>query len=272
MGAFGPRHGRVTGAAPLVQVSRAKGVATITLCRPDAGNALSVEMANAISEAVEGVAGDAEVRCVLMTAQGRFFCVGGDVKSMGVAADVGALLDRITTPLHRAITALLQMDKPLVVAVNGPVAGGGLGLALAGDIVIAAEAAHFSLAYAGIGFSPDGAATWLLPRLIGFRLTQELVFLNKRLSSAEAAAAGLITSVAKDEEVLARADEAAMSLAEGPVGAFAATRRLLLASWQGSAVDQMEAEAASVRVQAESAEGREGLSAFLQKRRPIFWP
>lgn len=229
-------------------------------------------MAEALATAVRAVADDPDIRCVLLAGEGRFFCVGGDVKSMGAADDVGALLDRITTPLHDTVAALLRMDKPLVVAVNGPVAGGGLGLALAGDIVIAAQSAHFSLAYAGIGFSPDGAATWLLPRLIGMRRTQELAYLNKRLSSAEAAALGLVTRVVADAELIAEAAATAEALAEGPVAAFAATRRLLLSSWLVSPETQMVAEAESVRAQAVGPEGQEGLASFLNKSRPVFGP
>lgn len=257
-------------AASLIKVSRNHGVGTLTLSRPDAGNALSVDLTEALANAVHDLATDPDVRCVLLTAEGRFFCVGGDVKSMGVTDDIGSLLDRITTPLHKAVNCLLTMEKPVVVAVNGPVAGGGLGLVLAGDIVISAQSAHFSLAYAGIGFSPDGASTWLLPRLIGLRRTQELAFLNKRLSSAEAISLGLITRIVADDELIAEATATATTLAAGPVAAFAATRRLLLSSWSASAQDHMAAEARSVRARAEGLEGREGLASFLAKRRPVF--
>lgn len=257
---------------PLVALSRNEGVGVLTLSHAEGGNALSVAMAEALAKAVHEAANDPDVRCVLLTGSGRFFCVGGDVKSMGAANDVGALLDRITTPLHETVATLLRMDKPVVVAVNGPVAGGGLGLALAGDIVIAAQSAHFSLAYAGIGFSPDGAATWLLPRLIGLRRTQELALLNKRLSSADAAALGLVTRVVADDELIADAAATAEALADGPVAAFASTRRLLLSSWHSSPEAQMVAEAQSVRAQAVGPEGQEGLTSFLEKRRPVFGP
>ena len=256
---------------PLVRIERENGIAVITLSNPEKGNALSVDMAEALLLRVEEAAEDSTIRSVLMTAEGRFFCVGGDVRSIGAAGDdVGALLDRITTPLHRAIETLLHMEKPLVVAVNGPVAGGGLGLAAVGDIVLASEAAHFSMAYAGIGFSPDGAATWLLPRLIGLRRTQELAYANRRLTSAEAASLGLVTRSVPDKDLRQEGREMAERLARGPVGAFAAARRLLLSSDCATAKAQMDLEARSVRAQAMGAEGREGVSAFLGKRRPEF--
>lgn len=258
---------------PLVRIDQDFGVATITLSSPATGNALGVEMAEALLGAVEQVAGDRTVRCVLLTAEGRFFCVGGDVKSISAAGDdVGALLDRITTPLHVTINLLLQMEKPLVVAVNGPVAGGGLGIAAVGDIVLASEAAHFSMAYAGIGFSPDAGASWLLTRLIGLRRAQELAFTNRRLTSVEAAAMGLITRSVAPDDLIHQARGEAERLAKGPVGAFAATRRLLLCASGNSPEDQMALEAQSVRAQASGPEGREGVASFLGKRPAVFTP
>ncbi|MAC57094.1 MAG: enoyl-CoA hydratase [Novosphingobium sp.] len=256
---------------PLVHIERSNGVAVITLSSPETGNALGVEMAEALLAKVQLAANDAAVRCVLLTAEGRFFCVGGDVKRIAASGDgVGALLDRITTPLHAAVSILLHMDKPLVTAVNGPVAGGGLGLAVVGDIVLASDSAHFSMAYTGIGFSPDGGSSWLLPRLIGLRKTQELAYLNSRLASEEAVALGLITRAVPAENLARDARDVADALAKGPVAAFAATRRLLLPSGGMNPEAQMDMEAASVRAQAIAAEGREGVSAFLGKRQPNF--
>lgn len=243
------------------------GVATISLNRPDVGNALSIELAIQLRDHVEAASSDRNIRCVLLTAAGRFFCVGGDVKGLHQAgADVGAMIDRLTAPLHHAVEMLLRMDKPLVVAVNGPVAGGGLGLSLTGDIVLAAQSAHFSMAYSAIGFSPDGASTWLLPRLIGLRRTQEMALTNRRLSSEEAETLGLVTRCVADDVLADEARTVSQDLANAPTGAFAATRRLLLASDTATPEAQMEAEAASVRAQAEGPEGQEGLVAFIEKR------
>jgi len=254
----------------LVGLLHEDGVATVTLANPTFGNAFSVGMAQELAATISEVADDTDVRSVLLTGEGRFFSVGGDVKSMIAADDIGALLKQITDALHAAIATLLRMDKPLVVAVNGPVAGGGLGLALSGDIVLAAETAHFSLAYSGIGLSPDACATWLLPRLIGLRRTQELAYLNTRLSSAEAASLGLITRTVPDTDLIADAMAIARTLAAGPVGAYAATRRLLLDSPLQSPESQMNAEAISVRTQATGPEGQEGLAAFMARRPPNF--
>ena len=243
------------------------GVTTISLNRPEAGNALSVLSASQLFDHVRAAAEDTAVRCVLLTGTGRFFCVGGDVKGLQQAGPgVGTVIDQLTEPLHQAISLLLRMDKPLVVAVNGPVAGGGLGLALTGDIVLAARSAHFSMAYSGIGFSPDGASTWLLPRLIGLRRAQEMALLNTRLSCEEAVVLGLVTRCLDDNALESEAKKIARTLANGPVRAFAATRRLLLASDTATPEGQMASEADSVRRQAEGPEGQEGLTAFVERR------
>lgn len=252
---------------PLVTCEIAGGVATIRLNHPATGNALNVAMAEELLERIRAVAENTAVRCVLLTGSGRFFCVGGDVKGLQQAGEhVGEVIEKLTYSLHRAIGILLRMEKPVVVAVNGPVAGGGLGLALAGDIVLAADSAHFSMAYSGIGFSPDGASTWLLPRLIGLRRAQEMALTNRRLSSEDAAASGLITRRTEDATLVGEAQAVAQTLANGPVGAFVATRRLLLASDCATPESQMDAEAHSVRRQAEGAEGQEGLTAFVARR------
>lgn len=253
--------------ASLVTSARDAGVTTIRLNQPDAGNALSVRSASQLLDHVQAAAEDSRVRCILLTGAGRFFCVGGDVKGLQQAgADVGTIIEQLTGPLHRAIGTLLRMDKPLVVAVNGPVAGGGLGLALTGDIVLAARSAHFSMAYSGIGFSPDGASTWLLPRLIGLRRAQEMALTNRRLSSDEAVTLGLVTRCIEDDALAGEAQAIARTLADGPIAAFGATRRLLLASGAATPEAQMAAEAASVRRQAEGPEGQEGLNAFTERR------
>ncbi|WP_224789031.1 enoyl-CoA hydratase-related protein [Pseudomonas fluorescens] len=247
------------------------GVATLTLNCPDTGNALSVALADDLAAKARDVADDASVRCVLLTGTGRFFCVGGDVRAMYRAGDsIGPLVEQMTSPLHCAISTFLRMDKPLVIAVNGPAAGGGLGLAVMGDIVLASASAHFSMAYTGIGFSPDGAATWLLPRLIGLRRTQELALLNRRLSSEEAASLGLITRVVPADQLDSQCRVIAETLARGPNRAFSTIRRLLQSSGALGVEAQMSAEALGVRMQAESAEGREGVAAFVTKRAPDF--
>jgi 2-(1,2-epoxy-1,2-dihydrophenyl)acetyl-CoA isomerase len=208
---------------------------------------------------------------VVVTGRGRFFCAGGDIQAFSSAGDqLPDFLREITSHLHSAISPLMRMNKPLVSAVNGPVAGGGIGLAIAGDIVLADPSAHFTLAYTGIGLSPDGGASWLLPRLIGLRRAQELCLTNRRVGAAEAAAMGLVTRVVEEGQLEAETQATAKQLARSATTALGATRRLLLESLANSLESQMELESRTIAAQGATAEGREGVAAFIAKRPPRY--
>lgn len=254
---------------PLIAVTVEHGVATLCFDRPANGNALSLALVRELADTVATLDHDEAVRCVLLTGSGRFFCVGGDIGAFREAGDsVPVLLKQITAAMHAAVARLARMSKPLVVAVNGPAAGAGLGFAALGDIVLAARSAHFTMAYTGIGLTPDAGTTALLPRLIGLRRTQELALTNRRVSAEEAASIGLVTRVVDDAALMDEAREVARTLAAGPVLAHGAIRRLLLA-WQPLET-QMELEAQEISLAAAGLEGREGISAFLAKRKPTF--
>jgi 2-(1,2-epoxy-1,2-dihydrophenyl)acetyl-CoA isomerase len=246
-------------------------VARITLDRPEAGNAIDLPMARALMEAAIACNEDDAIRCVLMTGNGRLFCAGGDVAVFAAMGDkLPAFLKEITTYLHAAVSRLAGMKKPLVTAVNGPAAGAGFGLAILGDLVLAAPSAHFTVAYTGVGLSPDGGTTWLLPRLIGLRRAQELALLNKRVNAEEAAALGLITRVAGEGALEKEAADLASQLARSATPALGATRRLLLDSFTTTAETQMERESRAIAAQARTRDGREGIAAFVEKRAPNF--
>lgn len=245
------------------------GVARITLNRPDVGNAIDVPMAKALLDAATACDADPAVRCVLLTGQGRLFCAGGDVASFADAGpQLPAFLREITDYLHAAMARLMRMPKPLVTAINGPVAGAGVGLAVMGDFAIASPRGHFTLAYTGLGLSPDAAATWFLPRLVGIRRAQELCLLNERLDAAKAAEIGLISRVS--DTPLEDALELARRLAAGPTLSLGATRRLLLDSFDATLEGQMEAESRSIAALSRTPDGREGLAAYLERRSPQF--
>lgn len=254
-----------------VRLTRENAIATITLNRPQAGNAIDGPLANALLDAAIICDEDPAIRCVLLTGAGRLFCAGGDIGVFAAAGEaLPHTLSALAGRLHLAMSKLARMNKPLLVAVNGPAAGGGLSLALLGDIVIAAPTAHFSLGYTAIGLSPDGGATWLLPRLIGLRRAQELALLNARIAAPEAAAMGLITRVAPEGMLAQEAAALAQRLAESAVGAIGRTRALLQQSFANSLEAQMAAEARSISDAGRGAESREGINAFLQKRLPDF--
>lgn len=246
-------------------------VARITLDRPDVGNAIDIPMARAIMAAAIACDEDEGVRCVLLTGSGRLFCAGGDVAAFAGAGDaLGGFLKEITAYLHSAIARLARMDKPLVTAVNGAAAGAGFSLAILGDIVLAAPQARFALAYTGIGLSPDGGATWLLPRLVGLRRAQELCLRNTAMRAEEAVAAGLATRVVAEGALLDEASALAAELAAGATSALGATRRLLLDSFSNGLETQMELESRAIAAQGRHPHGREGVEAFAARRPPIF--
>lgn len=246
-------------------------VGTIVLDRPDIGNAFTIPMARELLEVAIRCERDESIRCVVLTGRGRFFCAGGDVQAFSSAGEqLPAFLREITANLHSALSTLMRMNKPLVSAVNGPVAGGGIGLAIAGDIVLADPSAHFTLAYTGIGLSPDGGSSWLLPRLIGLRRAQELCMTNRRVAAEEAAALGLVTKVVGEGQLETETQATAQKLAKSATTALGAARRLLLDSFQNSFESQMELESRTIAAQGATAEGREGVAAFIEKRPPRY--
>lgn len=247
------------------------GVATITLNRPDAANAMNLDLVKDLMTAAIRCDEDASIRAVLLTASGKMFCGGGDLPSFAAAGEgVGALVKEITTYLHAAVSRFARMDKPLITAVNGAAAGGGFSLAMAGDMVLAAESAKFSLAYTAIGASPDGSSSYSLPRMIGVRRAAELMLTNRRLSATEAEQWGLVNQVVADAELLNEAGKLARQFAQGPTRAFGMVKKLLTASFDNSLETQLEMESRGISAMTMTADGREGVSAFLEKRKPQF--
>jgi 2-(1,2-epoxy-1,2-dihydrophenyl)acetyl-CoA isomerase len=256
---------------PILKLERLGAVARLTLNRPSVGNSFDVPLARALMETAIACDEDETVRCVLLTGAGRMFCAGGDVAGFANAGENAAgLIKEITAYLHSAISRFARMPKPLVTAINGPAAGAGFSLALLGDIVLAAKSANFTLAYSAIGLSPDGGATFLLPRLVGLRRAQELILLNTRVTADEAAAMGLITRAVDDAAFEAETLAIAEKLARAPTGALGRARELLLRSYGASLEEQMEVESRAIGESARSAHGREGVAAFLAKRKPDF--
>jgi 2-(1,2-epoxy-1,2-dihydrophenyl)acetyl-CoA isomerase len=249
----------------------ADGVATVTLNRPEAANAIDLRLGLELMDAVTRAESDPRVRALLLTGSGKMFSGGGDLASFArLGDDLGRTLRELTGYLHLSVSRLLRLKAPVVVAVNGTAAGGGMSLALAGDLVLAAESARFTMAYTRIGLVPDGGSTHVLPRLVGLRRAQELIFTNRVLTANEALEWGLVTRVVPDAELAAEAQKLVRSLAEGPTQAFAATRRLLASTFTESAEAQMELESQGVARAGESVDGLEGIHAFLEKRAPTF--
>ena len=247
------------------------GVATVTLNRPEAANGMNAALIKELSDASIRCDEDRAIRAVVITGAGRFFSAGGDVKSFAAAGDdVGVLIKELTMYLHAAIARFAKMDAPVIAAVNGVAAGAGFSLAAACDLAVAAKSAMFLSAYTAAGLTPDGSSTYFLPRLVGMRRATELMLTNRRLSADEALEWGLINEVVADDEAVARAHEIAAELATGPTATYGAVKRLLQASASSALETQMEFEARTIAGIARSSDGREGITAFNEKRPPEY--
>jgi 2-(1,2-epoxy-1,2-dihydrophenyl)acetyl-CoA isomerase len=247
-------------------------VAEITLNRPKAFNALDLTMAKELCDLSIKLGDDPDVRCVVITGSGdAAFCAGGDVP--GFAADLDnlpTLLKEMTTYLHMAISRFAWMRAPVIAAVNGVAAGAGLSFVACTDLAIAAEGASFTSAYTKIGLSPDGSSTYYLPRIIGTRRTAELYMTNRVLNAREALDWGLINQIVPGDELTAEAAKLADKLAAGPTEALGSVKKLLLMSLNDSLESQMERETRSISRLGGTADGREGVTAFANKKRPTF--
>jgi 2-(1,2-epoxy-1,2-dihydrophenyl)acetyl-CoA isomerase len=256
---------------PSVLFEREGAVAKLTLHRPTAANAIDLGLARELMLAAIACDEDDSIRCVLLTGTGRFFCAGGDIRSFVAAgSSIASLLKEMTAYFHMAVARFARMNKPLVTAVNGIAAGAGFSLALIGDIVLAARNAQFTSAYTALGVSSDGGLSWLLPRLIGLRRAQELMLTNRTLSAEEALSLGLITRIAESESVSEEALRLAHELASGPTIAYGKLRNLLLHSGGSSLESHLEDESRALAETSRTAHGREGVAAFIAKRKPDF--
>jgi 2-(1,2-epoxy-1,2-dihydrophenyl)acetyl-CoA isomerase len=252
-------------------LSISDGIATITLNRPAAYNALDMQLAHEFHHAIVACSEDDAVRVVVITGSGRAFCAGGDVKSFGDNIDtIGTHVKLLTTELHAAVSRMIRMPKPTITAVNGVAAGGGMSLALAGDLILATEAARFTMAYTQIGASPDGSSSFFLPRLIGVKRALELTFLNRALSAREAMEWGLVNQVFANDQFTQEVHRIATHLAQGPTVAYGHAKTLLYGSTSETLETQMEHEAQLIAACGKTADFREGIFAFAEKRQPTF--
>ncbi len=253
-----------------VTLTVAEHVATLTLNRPDVANTMDLAFGQEFHAAALQLAADPAVRAVILTGAGKQFCFGGDLRGMMAGGDnIQQYLRELTSNLHAGLSILARMNAPVIAAVNGTAAGAGVGLVLAADLAIAAQSAKVSLAYTGVGLTPDGATSFLLPRAVGHKRAMELLLTNRTLSAEECLQWGLVNQVVPDEQLRAEALKLATRLANGPTQAFGDTKRLLLAS-AGALETQLAAESQTIAHRGASAEAREGLSAFLEKRKPSY--
>ena len=248
-------------------------VCVLTLNRPERLNALNVQVAKdfkaAVAEALERGA-----RAIVLTGAGRAFCAGGDLREMQEIAKqdgrVEAFFDEPLRLLNEAILLIRQTPAPFIAAVNGVASGGGCNLALACDLVIAAESAKFNQAFIKIGLTPDCGATFILPRLVGWKRATELLFTGDLIGARQAAEMGMINSVFTDDELMSRVMEMAERLAQAPTAAIAQIKMLLEASAVNDYGGQLDLERKTQIESGKTKDFVEGVSAFLEKRPPRF--
>lgn len=250
----------------------ADGVATITLNRPDKLNSFTVQMHEELADALKRVGKDESARCLLLTGAGRGFCAGQDLSDRAVAPggeapDLGESLEKRYNPLVRTITGL---EMPVICAVNGVAAGAGANLAFACDIVFAAKSASFIQAFCKIGLVPDSGGTWILPRLVGPARAMALAMTGEKVSAEQAAAWGLIWKAVDDEALMSEAGGLARHLATQPTKGLALIKRAMRASWTNTLDQQLDLERDLQTIAGRTADYREGVAAFMEKRQPNF--
>jgi len=244
------------------------GVAWITFNRPERFNALDPAMARELCAVANRCSSDRAVRAVVLTGTGeQAFCAGGDVSVFAARLDgIELLVKEMTTYLHAAVSRFARMRAPLIAAVNGVAAGAGFSLVTCCDLALAAEGATFTSAYTRIGLTPDGSSTHFLSRLVGTRRAMELYLTNRVLSAAEALDWGLVNRVVPAGDLAAEARALAERLAAGPTAAHGGVKALLQSAASASLETQMELEALSIAAAGASADGQEGICAFIEKR------
>ncbi|HEX4108558.1 MAG TPA: enoyl-CoA hydratase-related protein [Solirubrobacteraceae bacterium] len=248
------------------------GIARLTLVSGATRNPINPDFTAALQAHGAALAAREDVRVVVLRAEGPAFCVGGDLDWMAALdpEEVEPELYDLAAGLHVGIEALVTLDAPLLTAVHGAAAGAGLSLTCASDVVIAGESAMFTVAYTAAGLSPDGGLTWYLPRIVGLRKATELILTNARLSARDAAEIGIVTRVVPDADLDEATEAMARALSAGATAAYGSARRLLRESGTRLLHEHLADEATTVARHAAGVDGREGISAFVSKRRPAF--
>jgi len=254
-----------------VILEQTDGVAVLTLNRPDRFNAFDADMVRLLARRLTALSGDSGIRGVVITGKERAFCAGGDLRWVaGCGRPYGAVFHELAAHYHQAIVEIRRMPKPVVAAVNGLAAGGGFSMALACDFRVMAASAVLLQAYTSNGLSIDGGGTFTLPRLVGLAKALEIVAFDRPIAPEQALSWGLVTEVAADGTCVERAVGMIREMTAGSLNSFAAAKRLMTDSFHSPFEVQLENERQFLSMCGDHADGREGIAAFLEKRRPVY--
>lgn len=254
-----------------VLIQEHENILVITLNRPDAYNALNLEIMEMLAETLSAGAADKSIKGVLLTGKGKAFCAGGDLKWISQQAEeAGSVLYRLAPQFHLSIVEIRRMEKPVVAAINGIAAGGGLSLALACDFRVMAQSAMLRQAYTSSGLSIDGGGSFALPRLVGLARAMEIMAFDRPISSAQAYEWGLVTKVVPDEEVVSAALTMLNDLTKTALHSFGWSKKLMTTSFNNTLETQLELERQGISDCAAHPNGQEGIKAFVEKRKPSF--
>lgn len=254
-----------------IQTTREGTLGIVLLDRPEAFNAFDLEMVTALADALISLGRDEGARGVILTGKGKAFCAGGDLKwALGHAAGPPAAFHELAARFHQAILEIRRMGKPVVAALNGPAAGGGFSLALACDFRVMDRSAFLRQAYTSSGLCIDGGGTFMLPRLVGLSRALEIAAMDPKISAEQALEWGLATRLTDDGGAVREATALAGAIAAGSLLSFAKSKRLLTDACHTPLEAQLQLEREALRACAAHPDGREGLRAFSEKRKPSF--
>ncbi len=244
-------------------------VLILSLNRPEAFNSFIIPMSLEVQEALDAAANDPLVRCIVLTAEGKAFCAGQDLKeAMTFGSDrIEEIVEQTYNPM---ITKLRAIEKPILCAVNGIAVGAGASVALACDIVFSSKDAYFSQAFSSIGLIPDSGGTYILPRLIGWQRATALMFTAEKISADDAVQMGMIYKAIDADQLMSEVLIFAQAMSQRPTKALGLTKRLLNMSLTNSLADQLEAEKEVQAIAGKTYDNKEGIQAFLEKRKPVF--
>ena len=256
--------------APLL-TEQLENILVITLNRPEVYNALNLDMMKSLGETLAAAAADLAIKGILITGKGKAFCAGGDLKWISEQTDAaGSVLYRLAPQFHLSITEIRRMGKPVVAAINGIAAGGGFSLALACDFRVMAQSASLRQAYTSSGLSIDGGGSFALPRLVGLARAMEIMAFDQPIPSVQALGWGLVTRVVPNKDVLSAGLTMLTQLSKTSLHSFAWSKKLMIDSFHNTLETQLELERQGISDCAAHPDGREGVKAFVQKRKPSF--